>query len=131
MLILLALASVSLVLCQFGRSRKVIEGTPRDRILRLLEEHPLIDTHNDLPEHIYGKYKNRIEGVNLSHLSSDFHTDWTRLREGRLSVQIWSAYVPCSKTDVWSDAVPRTFVRTFIVKKSPINKIISRNKWTL
>lgn len=117
MFILLAVVSLSLVLCQLGRSQKVnFEGTPRERILRLLEEHPLIDSHNDLPEHIYGKFKNRIEGVNLSDLSSDFHTDWTRLRQGRLSVQIWSAYVPCTKVDIWSDAVPRTFVRALIIK---------------
>ncbi|OLT07274.1 membrane dipeptidase [Pseudonocardia sp. CNS-004] len=62
----------------------------------LLTVHPIVDGHNDLP------WALRITGgpdpsaADLAGGLPALHTDLPRLRGGRVGVQFWSVYVPCS-----------------------------------
>lgn len=62
----------------------------------LLETIPLIDGHNDLPWVIRNDTQARgdVAAYNLARQRNDGDTDIPRLREGRVSGQVWAAYVP-------------------------------------
>ena len=66
------------------------------RALALLETIPFIDGHNDLPwvirndSHAQGD----VAAYNLARQRNDGDTDIPRLREGRVSGQVWAAYIP-------------------------------------
>ena len=62
---------------------------------RLLEQHPLIDGHNDLPWEIRTQREHPmdVEAYDLRKATPG-HTDLARLREGRVGAQFWSIYVP-------------------------------------
>lgn len=62
---------------------------------RLLEQHPLIDGHNDLPWEIRTQREHPmdVEAYDLRKTTPG-HTDLARLREGRVGAQFWSIYVP-------------------------------------
>ncbi len=69
----------------------------RNQAIRILEEVPLIDGHNDVP----WQYRNRadykfslIDFMNTRALDRMMHTDIPRLRQGRVGGQFWSVYVP-------------------------------------
>lgn len=66
------------------------------RALALLETIPLIDGHNDLPWVIRNDTQARgdVAAYNLARQRNDGDTDIPRLREGRVSGQVWAAYVP-------------------------------------
>lgn len=62
---------------------------------RLLEQHPLIDGHNDLPWEIRTQREHPmdVETYDLRKTTPG-HTDLARLREGHVGAQFWSIYVP-------------------------------------
>jgi membrane dipeptidase len=66
------------------------------RALALLETMPLIDGHNDLPWVIRNDAAARgdVAAYGLARQRNDGDTDIPRLREGRVSGQVWAAYVP-------------------------------------
>jgi membrane dipeptidase len=66
-----------------------------DHVLRLLEQTPIVDTHNDLPWVIREKLGGDVEGYDIS-VRARFDTDIPRLREGHVGAQFWSVYVPSS-----------------------------------
>jgi len=71
-----------------------------DRARDLLTAVQLADGHNDLPwrlRHAAGPDSvAAVAGVDLSQPQPHLHTDLLRLREGRVGLQFWSVYVPCS-----------------------------------
>ncbi|HEU4800615.1 MAG TPA: dipeptidase [Gemmatimonadales bacterium] len=62
---------------------------------RLLESHPLVDGHNDLPWEIRTQREHPmdVEAYDLR-TTTPGHTDLARLREGLVGAQFWSIYVP-------------------------------------
>jgi membrane dipeptidase len=66
------------------------------RALALLERVPMIDGHNDLPWVIRNDAGARgdVRAYGLERQRNDGDTDIPRLREGRVSGQVWAAYVP-------------------------------------
>ncbi len=59
---------------------------------------PLIDGHNDVPEQLRDRVKDRLDRLDLasdtSQLEEPMHTDIPRLRKGHVGGQFWSVYVP-------------------------------------
>lgn len=85
------------------------ENDYRQQAIRILEEVPLIDGHNDVP----WQYRNRagykfseLDFNNTTELDRPMHTDLPRLREGRVGGQFWSVYVSAGLRE--SDAVQQT-----------------------
>jgi len=66
------------------------------RALALLETVPMVDGHNDLPWVIRndGRAKGDVGAYDLARRRNDGDTDIPRLRDGRVSGQVWAAYVP-------------------------------------
>ena len=64
--------------------------------LALLETMPLIDGHNDLPWVIRNDTRARgdVAAYDIARQHNDGDTDIPRLRTGRVSGQVWAAYVP-------------------------------------
>lgn len=88
---------------------QVADDTYRDTALRILEEVPLIDGHNDVPiqYRIRAGYKfSEIDLMNTTGLDRPMHTDIPRLREGRVGGQFWSVYVSPNQPE--SRAVQQT-----------------------
>lgn len=63
------------------------------RARAILDQAPVLDTHNDLPWVIREKAGGNVEGFDISR-RAPFDTDLPRLREGRVGTQFWSVYVP-------------------------------------
>jgi membrane dipeptidase len=63
---------------------------------RLLDKLPLVDGHNDLPFVIRRdrEAKGDVRRYDLNRVHQNTDTDIPRLKEGRLSAQIWAAYIP-------------------------------------
>src|SRR4029077_8477849 len=63
---------------------------------RLLDKLPLVDGHNDLPFVIRRDRdaKGDVRRYDLNRVHQNTDTDIPRLKEGRLSAQIWAAYIP-------------------------------------
>ncbi|GAA4537573.1 dipeptidase [Amycolatopsis samaneae] len=76
--------------------------TSRDleRASALLESTILADGHNDLPWELRDLVGpdpvDAAHGLDLTIRQPSLHTDLVKLREGRLGLQFWSVYVPCS-----------------------------------
>ncbi len=66
---------------------------PSPLVRRLLEEHPLIDGHNDLPWRIRTAYDGRVASYPFESGDPAGHTDLVRLRRGGVGGQFWSVYV--------------------------------------
>jgi membrane dipeptidase len=70
------------------------------RALDLLTRNPLVDGHNDLPwalRRLAGPDPaDAVAGTDLTAGLPQLQTDLPRLRTGRVGVQFWSVYVPCS-----------------------------------
>jgi membrane dipeptidase len=73
------------------------------RVLRVLEQTPLIDGHNDLAWEIRDRYKSRLASIDLKSDTSKLPappdmaplmTDIVRLRAGHVGGQFWSVWVP-------------------------------------
>jgi membrane dipeptidase len=66
-----------------------------DHARALLEQAPLIDTHNDLPTMLVEKHGD-LTRFDLSKVQPALCADVPRLREGRVGAQYWSVWVPSS-----------------------------------
>ena len=78
----------------FLLSRAVTAQQPElDRARRILEQSPIIDGHNDLPSAILEQGAGNPASFDFNQLQTGFHTDFVRLREGRVGAQFWSAYI--------------------------------------
>lgn len=78
----------------------VVAQTETDALRRaraILDQAPVLDTHNDLPWVIREKASGNVEGFDISRRAR-FDTDLPRLREGRVGTQFWSVYVPSGFT---------------------------------
>ncbi|MET1072198.1 MAG: membrane dipeptidase, partial [Umezawaea sp.] len=84
-------------------------STSRDRAQVLLGRIQLADGHNDLPwalreffetddksEKSTDDVRATAARVDLSIRQPTLHTDLVRLREGRVGLQFWSVWIPCS-----------------------------------
>lgn len=74
------------------------------RVQTLLQDHPLIDGHNDLPIAFYELCGYDLDAHDLSVSVPKLNTDLPRLRVGQVAAQFWSLWVPQD-----DDAVRRTF----------------------
>ncbi|XP_072278714.1 dipeptidase 1 [Pyxicephalus adspersus] len=86
----------------------------RAEALRIMEQVPVIDGHNDLPWQLLDKFNNRLSTVDLYTLNGT-HTNIPKLREGKVGGQFWAAYVPCDTQG--KDAVKRTLEQIDIVHR--------------
>ena len=94
------------------------------RVIRVLEQTPLIDGHNDLAWEIRDRYKSRLASVDLKADTSKLPvgpdmaplmTDIVRLRAGHVGGQFWSVWVP---VDVKGpEAVQMTLEQIDLVKR--------------
>jgi membrane dipeptidase len=70
------------------------------RVERILRRTPLIDGHNDLAWEIRDSHGNDLGRIDLARdtrlLTPPLQTDIPRLRQGRVSGQFWSVYVPAA-----------------------------------
>ena len=64
-----------------------------DRARRILDQVRIIDGHNDLPSEILDKAAGDPARFDFNQLQTRFHTDFSRLRAGRVGAQFWSAYI--------------------------------------
>uniref|UniRef100_A0A6B2L5Q2 Dipeptidase n=1 Tax=Arcella intermedia TaxID=1963864 RepID=A0A6B2L5Q2_9EUKA len=95
----------------------VIEVEPTDPLLRalfVLERHPLIDGHNDVPATFRELYNDSVFSVDFLN-NSNFATDITRLRQGHVAAQFWSVWTPCETQG--KDAVRQTLENIDVVYK--------------
>lgn len=90
----------------------------------VLNEVPLIDGHNDLPNNLYSLLGNQLNNFKFdSDLTTDpvfgslnsSHTDLPRLKEGHVGGQFWVAYVDCKTQH--KDAVERTLQQIDVIKR--------------
>lgn len=89
----------------------------------VLDEVPLIDSHNDLPHNLYKVEDNQLQNFDFhSNLKENpkwqvptSYTDLPRLRLGKLGGQFWVAYVSCDRN--YCDAVERTIEQIDITKR--------------
>ncbi|XP_070507383.1 dipeptidase 1-like [Chironomus tepperi] len=102
---------------QQGTSLKLFKGSS------ILDEVPLIDSHNDLPNNLYKLENNQLGEFNLDsnlkdnpkwQLPNSF-TDLPRLRAGKLGGQLWVAFVNCDTN--FKDAVERTIEQIDTIKR--------------
>jgi membrane dipeptidase len=94
------------------------------RVLRVLEQTPLIDGHNDLPWEIRDRYKSRLSAIDLKTDTSKLPvgpdvtplmTDIVRLRAGHVGGQFWSVWVPVEVKG--PEAVQLTLEQIDLVKR--------------
>jgi membrane dipeptidase len=64
-----------------------------DRAKALLEQAPLIDTHNDLPSVFLETKAGDLTSFDMSKVQPTLCADIPRLREGRVGAQYWSVFV--------------------------------------
>lgn len=88
----------------------------RDEAVRILQEKPVIDGHNDLPWQLLKQFNNRLldAKANLTVLA-DTHTNIPKLKAGFVGGQFWSAYVPCDTQN--KDSVKRTLEQMDVVHR--------------
>jgi membrane dipeptidase len=77
-----------------GARALVAEDAALTRARALLDKVPLIDTHNDLPWTLRERFASDLSRVDLRKRGATVDTDIPRLREGRVSAQFWSVFVP-------------------------------------
>jgi membrane dipeptidase len=80
--------------------------TALDRAHSLLNRHPLVDGHNDLPWAMREAVNCDLSALDLAVRGDRTQTDLVRLQEGRVGAQFWSIYVPSTLTG--ADAVRQT-----------------------
>jgi membrane dipeptidase len=64
-----------------------------ERARRILDQVPIVDGHNDLPSEILDKGGADPARFDFNQLQTRFHTDFQRLKAGRVGAQFWSAYI--------------------------------------
>ncbi|MEX1011581.1 MAG: dipeptidase [Balneolaceae bacterium] len=105
---LLLIFVIPLVSCS-SSAQALQDQDLREQAIRILEEVPLVDGHNDVPwqYRIRANYRfSEIDLMNTRLLDPPMHTDIPRLREGRVGGQFWSVYVPADMPE--SEAVQAT-----------------------
>lgn len=96
-------------------------GVPasRDEVLELMESGVVLDTHNDLPWKFRELAGNRVDpspiDLRVEQPALGLHTDLVKMREGRMSAQFWSVYVPCRAQ--YKDAVRSTMEQVDVVRR--------------
>lgn len=65
-----------------------------DRARALLDEHPLVDGHNDLMWELREQAGYDFDRIDVSHPVATTNTDLPRLRAGGVGAQFWSVFVP-------------------------------------
>jgi len=121
---------LSLILCFSLVSAKQVHNIGKwkpetqERVWRVLDQHPVIDGHNDFPMAIRDLFHNDIDGVNFDHdltqeepWSSYWanHCDLPRMRKGGMGGQFWSAYISCRAQ--FADAVQLFMEQVDIIKQ--------------
>ncbi len=75
--------------------------TPRARALRALARQPIVDGHNDLP---YTIREDTVRPMDVEaydlRMKTRGHTDFARLRAGKVGAQFWSIYIPGEMDDI-------------------------------
>jgi membrane dipeptidase len=98
-----------------ARNEQALEA----RAVKILAQVPLIDGHNDVPEQLRDRVKDRLDRLDLasdtSTLDPPMHTDIPRLRTGHVGGQFWSVYVPTSLKG--SEAVQAVFEQIDVVHR--------------
>jgi membrane dipeptidase len=69
------------------------------RARALLEKAPLVDGHNDLPWTLRENFGGDLSKVDLRKRGATVDTDIPRLRDGRVSGQFWSVFIPSGMTN--------------------------------
>lgn len=67
------------------------------RANRILQDTPLIDGHNDFPYLIRQQLHNEIYAHDFETQRLTSHSDFQKMREGRMGGQFWSVFVPCQE----------------------------------
>jgi membrane dipeptidase len=102
-----------------GQEQTSDEQALETRAMRILAQVPLIDGHNDVPEQLRDRVKDRLGRLDLasdtSTLDPPMHTDIPRLRKGHVGGQFWSVYVPTSPKG--SEAVQAVFEQIDVVHR--------------
>ena len=77
-----------------GASPLIAQDAALVRARALLEKAPLVDGHNDLPWTLREQFASDLSRVDLRQRGATVDTDIPRLREGRVSGQFWSVFIP-------------------------------------
>jgi membrane dipeptidase len=108
------------------------EPVPRrtfeERGLKILEETPLIDGHDDLAIYLRFRYKNHLHNATFQkrfeHGGLELHLDLPRLRAGKVGGAFWSAFVPCPKNasydfsdSIYAEAVSTTLSQIDVIRR--------------
>jgi membrane dipeptidase len=114
------LAVVAVVACGGPAAETVPPADPLARANALLDETPLLDTHNDLPWVLREKLDGDVEGYDIA-VRARFDTDLPRLRDGKVGVQFWSVYVPSGlpKFDAMRDQLEQIDIARRLIAKYP------------
>ena len=73
------------------------DSTAVQRAVRLLDQVPLVDGHNDLPWQIREKAAGDLDSIDIAVAQPELHTDIARLETGRVGAQFFAAYVPVER----------------------------------
>ena len=95
-------SSIALLLSVVAATASAQTPAPDVVVERALRAAPIVDGHNDLPWQYFQRSGNDLTAfdlrTDLRGLTPPLHTDFARLRAGRVGAQFWSVYVP-STTD--------------------------------
>jgi membrane dipeptidase len=86
--------------------------TSEARVQELLQQHPVMDGHNDLPIAFYELCRYDLDAHDLSGSVPELNTDLPRLRTGHVGAQFWSLWVPQDE-----HSVRRTFEQLDFVQR--------------
>jgi membrane dipeptidase len=90
-----SLASVAVALAlATAASPLIAEDAALVRARALLDKVPLVDGHNDLPWTLREGSASDLTRIDLRKRGATVDTDIPRLREGRVSAQFWSVFIP-------------------------------------
>jgi membrane dipeptidase len=67
-----------------------------ERARRLLDQHPVVDGHNDLAWALRRKAGYDLDRIDIARPQPELHTDIPRLRTGGVGAQFWSVFVRAS-----------------------------------
>jgi membrane dipeptidase len=99
-------------------------ATPEQIADAALKASPVWDGHNDMPEQLRERRKNRIADFDLRHTAGStdpasdkraMHTDLLRLRRGRVGAQFWSVWISSSLSE--QQAVQATLEQIDVTKR--------------
>lgn len=90
----LVLAVAQVAQAQDKASPKRAPVVLTEEALRLHQDAPVFDGHNDLPWKLREKNDPFFKTLDISREQKSLHTDIPRLKKGGVGAQFWSAYVP-------------------------------------